>query len=128
MRPRHLQLHIDANLRSGMTPEVIERIRKPYFTTREGGTGLGVAVARGLVEQHGGRIAYESSPGVGTTVSIDLPRCALLCAGAQKQLPKSPRSGPVLVPEVASASRATKADPLGLDVRPLPSEAALPTS
>ena len=52
-----------------MTPEVLERIRKPYFTTKEGGTGLGVAVARGIVEQHGGRSTYESAPGKGTTVT-----------------------------------------------------------
>ncbi len=77
----------------GMTPEVLERIRKPYFTTREGGTGLGVAVARGLVEQHGGRIAYESAPGKGTTVSIDLPRCALTSPLAQKHLPMGARPG-----------------------------------
>jgi signal transduction histidine kinase len=75
----------------GMSPEVLERIRKPYFTTREGGTGLGVAVARGLVEQHGGRISYESAPGKGTTVSIDLPRCALSSPLAQKHLPKGAR-------------------------------------
>ena len=80
---------------AGMTPEVLERIRKPYFTTREGGTGLGVAVARGLVEQHGGRIAYESAPGKGTTVSIDLPRCALSAAHAQKKLPKPGALWPV---------------------------------
>ncbi len=42
----------------GMAPEVLERIRKPYFTTKAGGTGLGVAVARGIIEQHGGRIEY----------------------------------------------------------------------
>ena len=71
----------------GMAPEVLERIRKPYFTTREGGTGLGVAVARGLVEQHGGRLSYESVRGKGTTVSIELPRCAATAANAQKLLP-----------------------------------------
>jgi signal transduction histidine kinase len=63
-----------------MTPEILERIRKPYFTTKEGGTGLGVAVARGLVEQHGGSLEFRSSPGKGTTVSIRLPRTAPPCA------------------------------------------------
>ena len=63
----------------GMTPEVLERIRKPYFTTREGGTGLGVAVARGLVEQHGGRLEFKSTPGKGTTVLIALPLKAKPC-------------------------------------------------
>jgi len=64
----------------GMTPEVLDRIRKPYFTTKEGGTGLGVAVARGLVEQHGGRMELKSSPGTGTTVTLTLPTKAKPCA------------------------------------------------
>jgi len=57
----------------GMTPEILDRIRKPYFTTKEGGTGLGVAVARGLVEQHGGQLEFRSAPGKGTTAVIRLP-------------------------------------------------------
>lgn len=64
---------------TGMTAEVLERIRKPYFTTKEGGTGLGVAVARGLVEQHGGSMEIKSAPGKGTTVSIVLPMRAKAC-------------------------------------------------
>lgn len=113
---------------AGMTPEVLERIRKPYFTTREGGTGLGVAVARGLVEQHGGRIAYESAPRKGTTVTIDLPRCALSSPLAQKQLPKSGR-----VPccsEVAEEAPAVAAKPDGdaLGVIPSPSSARAASS
>jgi signal transduction histidine kinase len=64
----------------GMTSDVLDRIRKPYFTTKEGGSGLGVAVARGLIEQHGGQLRYESSAGRGTTVTIELPPCAMaLC-------------------------------------------------
>jgi signal transduction histidine kinase len=65
---------------TGMTAEVLERIRKPYFTTKEGGTGLGVAVARGLVEQHGGRLEFKSVPGTGTTVTLTLPMKATPCA------------------------------------------------
>jgi signal transduction histidine kinase len=57
----------------GMTPEVLDRIRKPHFTTKEGGTGLGVAVARGLIEQHGGHLELESAPGKGTTATLRLP-------------------------------------------------------
>jgi signal transduction histidine kinase len=64
----------------GMTPEVLDRIRKPYFTTKEGGTGLGLAVARGLVEQHGGNLDLKSSPGKGTTVTLTLPTKAKPCA------------------------------------------------
>jgi signal transduction histidine kinase len=68
----------------GMTPEVLDRIRRPYFTTKDGGSGLGVAVARGLVEQHGGQIHYESRPGKGTTVTLDLPACAQAATNARK--------------------------------------------
>ncbi len=65
---------------AGMTGEVLDRIRKPYFTTKEGGTGLGVAVARGLVEQHGGRLEFSTAPGKGTTATIFMPRKAAACA------------------------------------------------
>jgi signal transduction histidine kinase len=58
----------------GMSPEVLERVKRPYYTTREGGTGLGIAVARALVEQHGGQLVFASTPGRGTAVTIELPR------------------------------------------------------
>jgi signal transduction histidine kinase len=45
---------------SGMTPEVLERIKRPYFSTKDGGSGLGIAVARAQIEQHGGTLRYES--------------------------------------------------------------------
>ena len=63
----------------GMTADVLERIRKPYFTTKEGGSGLGVAVSRGLIEQHGGQLNFDSAPGRGTTVTIELPKCSQFC-------------------------------------------------
>jgi signal transduction histidine kinase len=64
----------------GMTPEVLERIRKPYFTTKEGGSGLGLAVARGLLEQHGGNLEFKSAPRTGTTATIFVPMKAKPCA------------------------------------------------
>ncbi|HTB79077.1 MAG TPA: HAMP domain-containing sensor histidine kinase [Polyangiaceae bacterium] len=76
----------------GMTPDVLERIRKPYFTTKEGGTGLGLAVARGLVEQHGGSLEFKSAPRTGTTVTILLPMKAKPCA-------RLPNPGRVFRPE-----------------------------
>jgi signal transduction histidine kinase len=84
---------------TGMTPEVLERIRKPYFTTKEGGTGLGVAVARGLVEQHGGRMEFKSVPGSGTTVTLLLPMKATPCARLPNPLraldkPEKPEPSP----------------------------------
>jgi signal transduction histidine kinase len=77
---------------TGMTSEVLQRIQKPYFTTREGGTGLGLAIARGLVEQHGGRLEIESAPGVGTTVTMRLPRTARSAPDALVAIPRVPYS------------------------------------
>jgi two-component system, cell cycle sensor histidine kinase and response regulator CckA len=62
---------------TGMPQTVRERIFDPFFTTksRGQGTGLGMAVAHGIIENHEGQIEIESPEGQGTTVSIALPRC-----------------------------------------------------
>jgi signal transduction histidine kinase len=57
----------------GMTPEVLSRLGRPFFTTKEHGTGLGVVLARGTVEQHGGSLTFASTVGRGTTATIVLP-------------------------------------------------------
>jgi signal transduction histidine kinase len=57
----------------GMTPEVLERIGTPFFTTREQGSGLGVALARAAFEQHGGSLCYTSSLGAGSVATVQLP-------------------------------------------------------
>lgn len=59
----------------GMAPEVIARIYDPFFTTKEvgQGTGLGLALSYGIVQEHGGRIFVESRPGEGAHFTIKLP-------------------------------------------------------
>jgi PAS domain S-box-containing protein len=59
----------------GISPEVLDRIFEPYFTTKEKGegTGLGLAVAYGIVESYGGTITVQSVEGKGTTFDIYLP-------------------------------------------------------
>jgi signal transduction histidine kinase len=60
----------------GMSGEVRERIFEPFFSTKDGGTGLGLAVSRQIVQAHGGSIACESGEGGGTTFVIRLPRAS----------------------------------------------------
>jgi len=59
----------------GMTPQVLERIFEPFFTTRPlgEGTGLGLAVVQGIVQDHGGQVFVRSTPGKGTTFDVELP-------------------------------------------------------
>lgn len=57
----------------GIKTEDVEKVFLPYWTTREDGTGLGLAVSRATVEGHGGRIDIASRVGQGTTVRVVLP-------------------------------------------------------
>ncbi len=63
-----------ADTGGGIPPENISRIFEPYFTTKEGGSGLGLLIVRRIVRAHGGEVALESAPGRGLTLSIRLPR------------------------------------------------------
>jgi two-component system NtrC family sensor kinase len=58
---------------SGMTPETLNRLFEPFFTTKTGGTGLGLAVTRKIIEAHGGTVTVASEPGRVTTVTVRLP-------------------------------------------------------
>jgi two-component system, cell cycle sensor histidine kinase and response regulator CckA len=57
----------------GIAPEHRAKIFEPYFTTREAGTGLGLAVTHAIVHRHGGRIDLESAPGLGTAFHVLVP-------------------------------------------------------
>jgi two-component system sensor histidine kinase FlrB len=58
---------------AGMDREIVEKAFDPFFTTRQGGTGLGLTIAHRIIEAHGGTIVVDSSPGVGTTFTVSLP-------------------------------------------------------
>jgi len=57
----------------GIPSDVLQRIFDPYFTTKLGGNGLGLATAYAIVAKHGGHISVESTLGTGTEFTIDLP-------------------------------------------------------
>jgi signal transduction histidine kinase len=60
----------------GMTPEVQQRLFDPFFTTKATGTGLGLCIAAGIVQKHGGAIQYQTQVDSGTIFGILLPKMA----------------------------------------------------
>ncbi|MBI5064499.1 MAG: GHKL domain-containing protein, partial [Desulfatitalea sp.] len=58
----------------GMPPDTLQRAFEPLFTTRARGTGIGLAIVKKVVNEHGGDVSLESAPGEGTRVTIALPR------------------------------------------------------
>ncbi|MFC7704218.1 PAS domain S-box protein [Plastorhodobacter daqingensis] len=77
---------------SGMTPEVLEKVYDPFFTTKaEGkGSGLGLSMVYGFVKQSGGHVKIYSEPGEGTTIRLYLPR-----SSQAEDAPVSTDTGPV---------------------------------
>jgi signal transduction histidine kinase len=85
--PRELMLRVDqgeddgepvarirvADTGPGIDREALARIFSPYFTTKAGGTGLGLPTARRIIEQHGARIDVHSEPGRGTEFVLTFP-------------------------------------------------------
>ena len=56
-----------------MSAEAQAHLFEPFFTTKTGGVGLGMSMARQVIEQHGGRVEVTSEPGAGTTVRVVVP-------------------------------------------------------
>jgi PAS domain S-box-containing protein len=64
----------------GIREQHLGRIFDPYFSTKEKGSGLGLATAYSIVKNHGGYVSVASSPGEGTTLTINLPVSTVECA------------------------------------------------
>jgi len=62
-----------------------EKVFEIFYSTRKGGTGLGLAVVRRIAENHGGRVTFQSTPGVGTRIQVTLPVARGALSSAHRQ-------------------------------------------
>jgi len=62
----------------GMDQKTIKNLFTPFFTTKEGGTGLGLATVKKIVETHRGKVQIKSELGKGTNVKISFPKAFVL--------------------------------------------------
>ena len=81
----------------GMPPEVAARAFEPFFTTKEAGrgTGLGLSMVYGFARQSGGSVSIRAQVGIGTTVTLLLPR--------SRPPPEPDRAGATDLPQSTSA-------------------------
>jgi two-component system sensor histidine kinase HydH len=71
-RPDRIEIRV-RDTGYGIKKELLERVTDPYFTTKPGGSGLGLAMVHKLIDEHGGSLRISSKEGEGTTVNISLP-------------------------------------------------------
>ena len=82
---------------SGIEPALLDRVFTPFFTTKPGGMGLGLAVAYSIVQGHAGRMSLASRPGEGTTLTVWLPVAEEAQEPVALPAPSARCSGHVLV-------------------------------
>lgn len=70
--PDHVHIRVEDS-GPGLTREQLKKIQSPFHTTKKDGTGLGLFIARQIVKEHKGTLTFESQPGRGTTVTVELP-------------------------------------------------------
>ena len=83
----------------GMTPEIVERLWEPFFTTKPlgEGTGLGLPTSAAIIESHDGRISVRTEPGRGTRFDIVLPAAELAPASAERDDDAVPGHGETIL-------------------------------
>jgi two-component system, cell cycle sensor histidine kinase and response regulator CckA len=94
---------------TGMTNEVRARIFEPFYTTKKNGTGMGLALAYGIITGHGGSIDVRSAPDAGTTFEIQLPRAKPELATPASATKTTPKRKYVLVVDDEEIVRSTTA-------------------
>jgi PAS domain S-box-containing protein len=71
-RPGWVRLRV-VDTGTGIPTEAISKVFDPFYTTKRTGTGLGLSVTYGIIEEHGGTIDVRSQPGLGTTFTLEFP-------------------------------------------------------
>ena len=56
----------------GFDPSIVDHIMDPFFTTKDGGTGLGLPIVNSIIVSHGGKIALENDPEGGAVIRVEL--------------------------------------------------------
>ena len=82
---------------TGIPSEILDRLFDPFFTTKPDGTGLGLAVSKKIIEDHGGKIEVQSTVGKGTTFILSFPPTPPSNA-LQRPLGLSPSSAALVLP------------------------------
>jgi len=83
---------------AGVPPDVVDRIFDPYFTTKEHGSGLGLATSYAIVQKHEGHLVVRPRPGGGTEFTLYLPAGERVERSSEEHTPRAvPRSGRILV-------------------------------
>jgi len=72
MRPPNVEISV-SDTGGGIAHEQLEKIFRPFYTTKRGGTGLGLSLCRRIISQHGGTLTAESEVGKGSRFVIRLP-------------------------------------------------------
>jgi signal transduction histidine kinase len=84
----HVQLQVQ-DTGNGISAHQLTKIFEPLYTTKPGGTGLGLYIVQQIVAAHGGQVTVQSVEGQGTTFTLTLPRTP-----EGTSLPTAPSSGP----------------------------------
>ncbi|MFT5284889.1 MAG: two-component system sensor histidine kinase HydH [Planctomycetota bacterium] len=100
-RGNHVELTV-TDTGVGMTPEQLERCFDVYWSTKKGGTGLGLATTRRIVELHSGTIAVTSEQGRGTSITITLPLVV--------EIPNPDKPGDIVVEPISTEPSALDDD------------------
>ena len=75
---------------AGIAPEALPRLFDPFYSTKERGTGLGLAFVQEVVQEHGGTVRCDGAPGRGATFTVRLPAAPEERAGRPPR-PRRPR-------------------------------------